>query len=164
MLGQRHRRWSNIKTALSEYLVGVVSRPYSIIMLCMRFISNAALRASSQIIASPYILDRHLWVTNSTKALSPGSLLCLGLQTNWLYYCGDLETADQACIDRKAFPQTLYTPPMLGQRHRRWSNIKTALSEYLVGVVSIVFLNFVLRICQSQKWGRNLISDMHVPK
>ena len=32
-------------------------RPYSIIILNMRFIPNAAVRASSQIIASSYILE-----------------------------------------------------------------------------------------------------------
>ena len=40
-------------------------RPYSIIILNMRFIPKASLRASSQITASSYILERHLWVNNS---------------------------------------------------------------------------------------------------
>ena len=44
-------------------------RPYSIIILNMRFIPKASLRASSQITASSYILERHLWVNNS-KPLS----------------------------------------------------------------------------------------------
>ena len=35
-------------------------RPYSIIILNMRFIPKASLRASSQITASSYILERHL--------------------------------------------------------------------------------------------------------
>ena len=35
-------------------------RPYSIIILNMRFIPKASLRASSQITASLYILERHL--------------------------------------------------------------------------------------------------------
>ena len=50
-------------------------RPYSIIILNMRFIPKASLRANSQITASSYILERHLWVNNSikAKALSPGS-------------------------------------------------------------------------------------------
>ena len=34
--------------------------PYSIIILNMRFIPKASLRASSQITASSYILERHL--------------------------------------------------------------------------------------------------------
>ena len=44
-------------------------RPYSIIILNMRFIPKASLRASSQITASSYLLERHLWVNNS-KPLS----------------------------------------------------------------------------------------------
>ena len=36
------------------------SSPYSIIILNMRFIPKASLRASSQITASSYILERHL--------------------------------------------------------------------------------------------------------
>ena len=40
-------------------------RPYSIIILNMHFIPKASLRASSQITASSYILERHLWVNNS---------------------------------------------------------------------------------------------------
>ena len=35
-------------------------RPYSILILNMRFIPKASLRASSQIPASSYILERHL--------------------------------------------------------------------------------------------------------
>ena len=35
-------------------------RPYSIILLNMRFIPKASLRASTQITASSYILERHL--------------------------------------------------------------------------------------------------------
>ena len=35
-------------------------RPYSIIILNMRFIPKASLRESSQITASSYILERHL--------------------------------------------------------------------------------------------------------
>ena len=56
-------------------------RPYSIIILNMRFIPKASLRASSQITASSYIhdkLERHLWVNNSKHfALAPTwSLAC----------------------------------------------------------------------------------------
>ena len=53
-------------------------RPYSIIILNMRFIPKASLRASSQITASSYILERHLWVNNSKLfALAPTwSLAC----------------------------------------------------------------------------------------
>ena len=53
-------------------------RPYSIIILNMRFIPKASLRASSQITASSYILQQHLWVNNSKLfALAPTwSLAC----------------------------------------------------------------------------------------
>ena len=44
-------------------------RPYSIIIVNMRFIPKVSLRASSQITASSYILERHLWGNNS-KPLS----------------------------------------------------------------------------------------------
>ena len=53
-------------------------RPYSIITLNMRFIPKASLRASSQITASSYIPERHLWVIKSKPfALTPTwSLAC----------------------------------------------------------------------------------------
>ena len=53
-------------------------RPYSIIILNMRFIPKASLRASSQITASSYILERHLWVNNSKpfSLASTWSLAC----------------------------------------------------------------------------------------
>ena len=83
-------------------------RPYSIIILNMRFIPKASLRASSEITASSYILERHLWVKNSKLfALAPH--LVAGLQTNWLYYCGDVETAwPQAYIDIPVNTKHLY--------------------------------------------------------
>ena len=56
-------RWTNIP---QKAIVPVGRpRPYSIIILNMRFISKASLKASSQITASSYILERHLWVNNS---------------------------------------------------------------------------------------------------
>ena len=53
-------------------------------------------------------------------------VLCL--KANLLYYCGDLETADpHACIDMGAFPANSAhlsnVGLILGQRHKRWSNI-----------------------------------------
>ena len=149
-------------------------RPYSIIILNMRFIPKASLRASSQITASSYILERHLWVNNSKPlALAPTwSLACkqtdcitAGMskladpKLDWhpvnskhlydfiqswtnvedvgptLYKC---YTIVLCLLGRWTFSQTLYISPMLGQRHRRWPNYKTALGECLVGVVSIV--------------------------
>ena len=54
------------------------NRPYSIIILNMRFIPKASLRASSQVTASSYILEQHLWVNNSKHSvLAPTwSLAC----------------------------------------------------------------------------------------
>ena len=72
-------------------------RPYFKIILkyVIHSLPTTALRASSQIIASPYILERHLWVNNSIKALiAQAPSWALRLQANWLYYCGDCETAD----------------------------------------------------------------------
>ena len=89
--------WSTVKirgTRVPQKAIVPVGRPspYSILILNMRFIPKASLRASSQITASSYILERHLWVHNS-KLFGPYPYLVTGLQTNWLYYCGDVETA-----------------------------------------------------------------------
>ena len=67
--------WSTVKireTRLPQKAIVPVGRPrpYSIIILNMRFIPEASL--SSQITASSYILERHLWVNNSKHfALTP---------------------------------------------------------------------------------------------
>ena len=66
--------WSTVKirgTSVPQKAIVPVGkpRPYSIIILNMRFIPKASLRASSQITASSYILERHLWGNNS-KPLS----------------------------------------------------------------------------------------------
>ena len=69
--------WSTVKipgTRVPQKAIVPVGRPrpYSIIILNMRFIPKASLRASSQITASSYILERHLWVNNSKLfALAP---------------------------------------------------------------------------------------------
>ena len=75
--------WSTVKirgTRVPQKAIVPVGRPrpYSIITLNIRFIPKASLRASSQITASSYILERHLWVNNSTPfALTPTwSLAC----------------------------------------------------------------------------------------
>ena len=114
----------------------------------MHFIPNATLRVSSQIIASRYILERHLSVNNSTDSL----IWALGLKANRLYYCGDLETADpHACIDRRVFPanslHSYNVGLMLGQHRRCWSYIKTALGECLVGVSE-----YLLTSLSAQSW------------
>ena len=76
--------WSTVKirgTRVPQKAIVPVGRPrpYSIIILkIMRFIPKASLRASSQITASSYILERHLWVNNSKHfSLAPTlSLAC----------------------------------------------------------------------------------------
>ena len=57
--------WSTVKirgTRVPQKAIVPVGRPspYSIIILNMRFIPKASLRASSQITATSYILERHL--------------------------------------------------------------------------------------------------------
>ena len=57
--------WSTVKirgTRVPQNAIVPVGKPraYSIIILNMRFIPIALLRASSQITASSYILERHL--------------------------------------------------------------------------------------------------------
>ena len=75
--------WSTVKirgTRVPQNAIVPVGRPrpYSIITLTMRSIPKASLRESSQITASSYILERHLWVNNSKPfALTPTwSLAC----------------------------------------------------------------------------------------
>ena len=57
-----------------------------------------------------------------------------------LCYRGGLETVDLQHIDSKRFPSQHDTLTKwwfnVGQRGRRWTNIKTALGRFLVGVVS----------------------------
>ena len=76
----RLKVWSTVKicgTLVPHNAIVPVGRPrpYSIIILNMRFIPKASLRASFQITASSYILERF-------KALSLGPYLVAGLQTN----------------------------------------------------------------------------------
>ena len=75
--------WSTVKIRWTRVLQKAIvpvsrPRPYSIIILSMRFIPKASLRASFRITASSYILERHLWVINSKLfALAPTwSLAC----------------------------------------------------------------------------------------
>ena len=57
-----------------------------------------------------------------------------------LCYRGGLETVDLQQIDSKSFPSQHGSLTKcwfnVGQRRRRWFNIKTALGQFLVGVVS----------------------------
>ena len=90
-------------------------RPYSIIILNMRFIPKASLRASSQITASSYILERHLWVKNSKPFPLPllGRWLANKL-TVLLRVCGNCLTVNT---------KHLWLYAMLDQRRRRWVDV-----------------------------------------
>ena len=108
-------------------------RPYSIIILNMRFIPKASLRASSQITASSYILERHLWVNNSKLfALAPTwSLACK--QTDcitagcWNCLTPNLYWHAKDFLSNIVHLFNVYS--MLDQRRRRWPSIKTALDQ-----------------------------------
>ena len=85
--------WSNVKirrTRVPKNAIVPVGRPrpYSIIILNMRFIPKASLRASSQITASSYILERHLWVNNSKP---------IALATTWSLACKKLTVLLPGC-------------------------------------------------------------------
>ena len=120
--------WSTVKIRMTRVPQNAIvpvgrPRPYSIIILNMRFIPEASLRASSQTTATSYILKRHLWVNNSKPfALAP--YLVAGLQKNWLYYCGDVKTGwPQACIDTQWTQTFVWFYIMLDQRQRRSADV-----------------------------------------
>ena len=99
-------------------------RPYSIIILNMRFIPEASLRASSQTTAISYILERHLWINNSKPfALAPTwSLGCK--QTDCITAGMSSKLVDPKLVLRPSEHETLvllYT--MLDQRRRRWADV-----------------------------------------
>ena len=142
-----------------------------------------AFHTSSQITASSYILEQHLWVNNSIESLNPWSWILAGrwlankltvllrisrnmltprlyrhpVNTKHLYdfiQCWtnveDVGPTLYKCytnvlclLGRRTFSQTLYISPMLGQSRRRWPNIKTALGECLVGVVSSLVIRLL---------------------
>ena len=63
--GENLKVWSTVKireTRVPQKAIVPVGRPspYSLIILDVRFIPKASLRASSQITASSYLLERHL--------------------------------------------------------------------------------------------------------
>ena len=117
--------WSTVKfrgTRGPQKAIVPVGRPipYSIIILNMRFIPKASLRASSQITASSYILERHLWVYNSKLlALTPTWSLSCNKLTVLLPECWNCLT--QACIAMPSKHKTfVWLYAMLDQRRRRW--------------------------------------------
>ena len=88
-------------------------RPYSIIILNMRLIPKASLRASSQITASSNILERHLWVNNSKP---------LAFAPTWSLACKQTDCITVGVwklLDPKLVSQTLYIYSM-------WVNVGPA--------------------------------------
>ena len=77
------------------------------------------------------------------KLLALALRWALGFQANWLYHCGDCETADPANVYwQDSFSSNIVhstdVGSMLGQRRRRWSSIKTALGFVWVDQVYLV--------------------------
>ena len=111
-------------------------RPYSIIILNMRFIPKAAYGASSQLTTSSYILERHRWVNNSTNFKA--------LVLSWAFVCEqtDCITAGISEISTRADPTLVLTPSkhrtfvwlytMLEQRWSRWANVELMLYKCFV--------------------------------
>ena len=102
LLGPVLKVWSTVKirgTRVPQNSIVPVGRPrpYSIIILNMRFIPEASLRASSQITATSYILERHeliiqsplpwpllgRWVANKLTVLLRGCWNWLTLSLCW---------------------------------------------------------------------------------
>ena len=120
--------WSTVKirgTRVPQKAIVPVGRPrpYSIIILNMHFIPKASLRASSQITASSYILERHLWVNN---------LKLLALVPTWSLACKQTDCITAGML-KLLNPKLVLTPSkhktfvwlyaMLNQRRRRWAGV-----------------------------------------
>ena len=114
--------WSTVKirgTRVPQKAIVPVGRPrpYSIIILNMRFIPKASLRASS------YIIERHLWVNNSKP---------LALAPTWSLACKQTDCIT-AGMWKLLDPKLVLTPSehttfvwlyaMLGQSRRRWADV-----------------------------------------
>ena len=133
---QRLKVWSTVKirgTRVPQKAIVPVGRPrpYSIIILNMRFIPKASLRASSQITASSYILERHLWVNNSKLfALAPTwSLACK--QTDCIT-AGMLKLLDPKLV--LTFSQKFYIYSMLVQCWASVADVGLALKQHWINV------------------------------
>ena len=132
--------WSTVKirgTRVPQKAIVPVGRPrpYSIIILNMRFIPKASLRASSQITASSYILERHLWVKNSKHfALAPTwSLACKQIDC---ITAGMWKLLDPKFVltCRITFSQTLYIYSMLVQCWASVADVALALKQHWINV------------------------------
>ena len=120
-------------------------RPYSIIILNMRFIPKASLRASSQITASSYILERHLRINNS-KPLSFAPTWSPTCKQTDCITAGIWKLLDpQFCIHkchtnvlrllgRRIFSQTLYIYLMLVQCWASVADVGLTLKQHWINV------------------------------
>ena len=120
--------WSTVKirgTRVSQNAIVPVGRPrpYSLIILNMRFIPEASLRASSQTTATLYIVEWHLWVNNSKPFV---------LAPTWSFGCKKTDCIT-AGMSKLVDPKLVLTPSehktfvwlytMLDQRRRRWADV-----------------------------------------
>ena len=155
--------WSTVKICRSRVPQNAIvpvgrPRPYSIIIINMRFIPKASLRASSQITASSYILERHLWVKNSkpfaltptrslackqTDCITAGIRNCLTVNTKHLYDFMQCWPTLYKChtnvlclLGRRTFSQTLYIYPMLVQY---WASVADAGLTLIQHWVNVLF-------------------------
>ena len=161
--------WSTVKirrTRVPQNAIVPVGRPrpYSIIILNKRFIPKTSLRASSQITASSYILERHIWVKNSKPfTLTPiWSLACkqtdcitgvcgnsLTVNTKHLYDFMQCWTSVEdvgptlykchtnvlCLLGRRTFSQTLYIYPMLVQCWTSVADVGLTLIQHWINVL-----------------------------
>ena len=119
---QQLKVWSTVKirgTRVPRNAIVSVGRPrpYSMIMLNMRFIPKASLRASSQITATSYILERHLCVSNSKP---------LSLVPTWSLGCKQTDCITGG-ISKLVDPKPILTP--VNTKHlydfiQCWANVE----------------------------------------
>ena len=129
--------WSTVKIRRTKVLQNAIvpvlrPKPYSIIIINMRFIPKASLRASSQIPPSSYILERHLWVNNSKPlSLAPTwSLACK--QTNCIT-TGMWKRPDPKLVLTPSKHKTfVWLYAMLDQRWRRCADVVYMLYKCLM--------------------------------
>ena len=116
--------WSTVKISKHKAIVPVGRpRPYSIIILNMRFIPKASSRASFQITASSCILERHLWVSNSKPFALPSTWSLACKQTDCIT-AGMWKLLDPKLVLTPSKHKTfVWLYAMLDQRRRRWADV-----------------------------------------
>ena len=132
---RRHRKrepdlkvWSTVKicgTRAPQKAIVPVSRPrpYSIILLNMRFIPKASLRASSQITASSYILERQMWANNS-KLMTLAATWSLACKQTDCISDGMLKLLHPKLVLTHSKHKTcVWLYAMLDQRRRSWADV-----------------------------------------